>query len=93
MVDGHSQATEVRMLPVLTLITRLDCGLCVAFESELAAWAEGFGRYQLETINVDSDAALSARYGLRVPVLLAGEQEVCAFRFRPERVARALGLV
>ena len=83
---------QCRIPQVLTLMTRLDCGLCTAFESALAAWEPGQGRYQLKVVNVDSSTELITRYGLRVPVLLLGEQEVCAFHFRPERVARALGM-
>lgn len=92
MVESERHGAGGRGLPALTLVTRLDCGLCVAFESALAAWDAGRGRYQLAVVNVDSSAELAARYGLRVPLLLAGEQEICAFRFRPERVASALGI-
>ena len=83
---------QCQILPALTLMTRLDCGLCATFESALATWEPGQGRYQLRVVNVDSSAELITRYGLRVPVLLFGEQEVCAFRFRPERLASALGM-
>ncbi|MGH8494898.1 MAG: glutaredoxin family protein [Gammaproteobacteria bacterium] len=34
----------------------------------------------LEIIDVDSDPALVARYGNRVPVLLGGGAEICAGR-------------
>ena len=90
MVDPGSDTATSSTLPTLTLVTRLDCSLCASFESALAAWEAGRGRFRLEVVNVDSSAELAARYGLRVPVLLAGEQEICAFRFRAERVATAL---
>lgn len=77
-------------LPHWTLITRLDCPLCTSFELALAAWEAGQGRYELAVLNVDSSIDLVARYGLRVPLLLDGEREICAFRFRPERAAAAL---
>ena len=90
MVEPGSGTAVFHALPLLTLLTRLDCSLCTSFESALADWEEGCGRFRLEVVNVDSSAELAARYGLRVPVLLAGEQEICAFRFRAERVASAL---
>ena len=37
----------------------------------------------LEVIDVDSDAGLKSRYGERVPVLLAGGQEICHYHFDP----------
>ena len=90
MVEPGSGTAVFHALPLLTLLTRLDCCLCTSFESALADWEEGCGRFRLAVVNVDSSAELAARYGLRVPVLLAGEQEICAFRFRAERVASAL---
>lgn len=92
MVEPQRDRAQAPPVPALTLLIRLDCGLCEAFASDLASWDQGRGRYQLEIVNVESSAALSTRYGLRIPVLLAGQREICALRFRPERVASALGL-
>jgi thioredoxin reductase (NADPH) len=38
---------------------------------------EGF---ELAVVDVDASAELEARYGERVPVLVAGERELCHFR-------------
>jgi Glutaredoxin-like domain (DUF836) len=92
MVEAGSDAA-VATAPLLTLMTRLDCSLCTSFEIELAAWEAGRGRFQLAVVNVDSSAELIARYGLRVPVLLVGDEEICAFRLRVERVAAALDAI
>lgn len=89
MVEPRSDAAAATP-PQLTLMTRLDCSLCTSFEAALAAWQDRHGPFQLAVINVDSSPQYIARYGLRVPVLLLGEQEICAFRFRAERVAAAL---
>ena len=56
----------------------------------LGNWAEGRGRFELEVVNVDSSPALIERYGMRVPLLLAGDGEICVFRFRPRHAAAAL---
>lgn len=61
-------------LPELVFVTRLDCGLCESFAAALAAWEAGRGRYRLTVLDVDADPALNARWGLKVPVLLAGER-------------------
>jgi hypothetical protein len=86
---GESGAA-VDTLPQWTLMSRLDCPLCSHFEAALVAWPAGLGRFHLSVVNVDSSPALVERYGLRVPVLLDGEREICALRFRPERAAAAL---
>ena len=52
----------------------------------LAPWvaAEGFA---LDEIDVDADPALEARWGAYVPVLLAGERELCHYRLDRAAVA------
>ena len=90
MADSDEGRATQDTLPHWTLMTRLDCPLCTSFESALRAWPAGVGRFQLEVVNVDTSSALVERYGMRVPVLLDGEREICALRFRAERVAAAL---
>lgn len=74
----------------LTLLTRLDCPLCDEFLGAARVWAAARGDVELEVVNVDADAALAARHGLKVPLLLAADQELCAFRFRASRVDELL---
>jgi len=90
MVEAGEGGASADAVPAWTLMTRLDCPLCTVFESALLEWEAGRGRFRLQVVNVDASAELVARYGMRVPLLLAGEREICAFRFRPERVAAAL---
>ncbi|MGR8920272.1 MAG: glutaredoxin family protein [Gammaproteobacteria bacterium] len=73
----------------LTLLARRDCHLCEALEAELLDWLDGRPRVQLRIVDVDRDPALRRRHGLRIPVLLHHEQEVCAGRF-DARAAEAL---
>jgi hypothetical protein len=35
--------------------------------------------FALEVVDIDSDPALEAQYGTRVPVLLSGETEICQY--------------
>ena len=53
--------------PVLLLITRAGCCLCEGLEEKLRALGP---QLPLERRDVDGDPALTARYGLEVPVLL-----------------------
>ncbi|MHB8404333.1 MAG: glutaredoxin family protein [Gammaproteobacteria bacterium] len=54
----------------LTLYYRHNCHLCEQMLAELRAIC-GDG-LQLSLVDVDSDAVLKQRYGLRVPVLMGG---------------------
>jgi hypothetical protein len=62
----------------LVLYHRRGCHLC---EQMLAAI---YGTYGDETevalVDVDTDPALKERYGLRIPVLAAGEKVICEAR-------------
>jgi len=52
-------------VPTLILYQRDDCHLCdLALEALAVAAVPGF-----DSVFIDGDAALEARYGLRVPVL------------------------
>ncbi|HVC37775.1 MAG TPA: glutaredoxin family protein [Gammaproteobacteria bacterium] len=58
------------MSPPLTLYYRHNCHLCEQMLAELHALYGG--RLQISLVDVDKDAALQARYGLQVPVLIGG---------------------
>lgn len=68
------------MLPLLTVYARTYCHLC---DDMIAALQRLQGRFafEIKVVDVDSDAALEAHYGERVPVLIAGddERELCHY--------------
>ena len=69
----------------LTLFSRRDCPLCDEMRRDLAAWDAGQGRYHLTVVDIETDRRLSRRYGLRIPVLTRGEEEICAGRLDTTR--------
>ena len=92
MISSSAAATgSTALCWSVTLMSRLDCSLCATFETALADSALTRGRYHLTIVNVDSSPEFLARYGLRVPVLLDGAREICAFRFREDKLAVLLG--
>jgi hypothetical protein len=72
----------------LVLYSRPGCHLC----EELLAELEPLLRpgVSVETVDVDGDVALERRYGLRIPVLVAGELELSSYPLDRERVSRYL---
>ena len=66
----------------LTLLTRAYCHLCDEMRAEVTPLAIA-AAVTVDEIDVDGDPALEARWGDRVPVLLAGEREL--FHYRVDR--------
>ncbi len=65
------------------------CHLCDEMLADLRPLLEGRDA-DLEVVDVDGDEALRIRYGHKVPVLVADDEEVCHFRLIPERVTDLL---
>ncbi|MGE0386901.1 MAG: glutaredoxin family protein [Gammaproteobacteria bacterium] len=63
----------------LTLYSRPWCELCEQMEAALRRISAQCP-FVLEVVDVDSDPESARRWGRDVPVLLAGEQELCRHR-------------
>jgi hypothetical protein len=72
----------------LTLYSRPECHLCEALLADLLPLLSP--DVTVETIDVDSSIALERRYGLRIPVLAAGELELSGYPLDRDRVRRYL---
>jgi hypothetical protein len=72
----------------LTLYSRPECHLCEAFLADLEPLLRP--GVVVETVDVDSSVALERRYGLRIPVLTAGETELSGYPLDRDRVRRYL---
>ena len=66
------------MSTTLTLYGRGYCHLCEGMRAALEPLRIEFG-FHIEEIDVDSDPALEARFDEWVPVLMAGERELCHY--------------
>jgi thioredoxin reductase (NADPH) len=65
--------------PRLTVLARGYCHLCDEMIEQLTA-LQREAPFAFEVCDVDDHPTLEARFGERVPVLLAGEEEVCHYR-------------
>lgn len=75
----------------LTILSRSYCHLC----ADLIAAVDGFrGRspraFEVEVIDIDGFPELEQRWGDKVPVLLAGDREICHYFFDSAALERAL---
>ena len=77
--------------PRLTLLTRAGCHLCIAAAETLTRVGAEAGLVP-ETVDVDTDPALQAEFGDRVPVVLLDGREHSYFTVDVVRLRRDLGL-
>jgi hypothetical protein len=47
-------------------------------------------RAQLRIVDISQDPGLEREYALRIPVLKAGDEELCQYHLDPERLERYL---
>lgn len=88
--EGPSPSSREFLALQLTLLVRAYCHLCDEMRAAVAPLAAAAG-CPLHEIDVDTDPALEARWGERVPVLLAGERELCHYRLDRAALAAYLG--
>lgn len=69
-----------------TVYSRLYCHLCEDLLTRLETLRPELG-FEYEVLDVDEDPALRARYHALVPVLAAGEREICHY-FLDEQALR-----
>ena len=74
---------------VLTLYTRPGCHLCEVMQ---AVVEEVRARLPLtiEVVDITTDPALEARYGLEIPVLLVNGKKAAKYRVSAEELTRIL---
>jgi hypothetical protein len=82
--SGAAAATQ------LVLLSRPGCGLCEEMREQLALLGERVALPPLEVLDVDSDAGLARRYGLKIPVLLLDGVVVCFARLDAPELLRHL---
>ena len=78
-------------MAALRLLGRRYCHLCDDMLAELSRLRQ-VHPFELEIVDVDLFPELEARYGDLVPVLLAGETELCHYHFDEQAVRAYLSL-
>ena len=76
------------MIP-LTIYSRPGCHLCDEMEAIIARVALTIP-LTLERIDISTDAALEARYGLEIPVLMIDGKKAVKYRVTEEELVRIL---
>lgn len=69
----------------LTLYGRSDCHLCDEMLAALDALRGEFD-FAVDIVDVDDDAALEQRFGIRVPVLMHAGTELCHYRLEVGKI-------
>ncbi len=63
---------------VLFIYTREDCCLCHDMLEGLKIWQNRFN-FKVEMIDIDHDPVLTDRFSARIPLLAAGDTEICQY--------------
>ena len=69
----------------LTVFIRRGCHLCTDMLQALERLQPEFG-FEVSQVDIDSDPGLLRRYDTRVPVLLAGDTEICYYFLEEQRL-------
>ena len=68
----------------LTVYSRPDCHLCDELVDELAPLVAD--RARIEVVDISSSGELTQRFGLQIPVLMHGDQELARYRLDRARL-------
>jgi len=74
-----------RRQALLRVFGRSYCSLCAAMLTDLQALQPEFG-FRLEWVDIEDLEELEARYGEKVPVLVAGDEELCHYHLDRPRL-------
>lgn len=73
----------------LTLMFREYCSLCHKMRDELKPFQDEYG-FGLDVLDVDDDPVLEEKYNELVPVLLAGDKEICHWYLDEKKLRKVL---
>jgi glutaredoxin len=62
----------------LVVYSRTGCHLCEDMEQQLAELKDELG-FTLKVIDIQGNKDLEEKFGIKVPVLMAEEQEICHY--------------
>jgi hypothetical protein len=75
----------------LVVLSREGCGLCQDMLHALAELERSQAIPAVSVVDVDSDAELARRFGLKVPVLLLDGAAICHYTLNSKELLRLLG--
>ena len=78
-------------MPRWTVYSRADCSLCERLLEELAELLGPEAAAAVQVVDIEGQPELERRYGSRIPVLMADDEFVCAYRLDVERVKALSG--
>ena len=72
-----------------TVYSRAGCSLCEELLAEFAPLL-GPDAAQVQVVDIEGNPDLEAKYGRRIPVVLADGEVVCCYRLDKERIGAIL---
>jgi glutaredoxin len=75
----------IDVTPRLTVFVRRGCHLCTDMTQALERLRPELG-FEYSEVDIDRDPDLLSRYDTRVPVLVAGDTEICYYFLEEQRL-------
>jgi glutaredoxin len=75
----------IDVTPRLTVFVRRGCHLCTDMTQALERLCPELG-FEYSEVDIDRDPDLLSRYDTRVPVLAAGDTEICYYFLEEQRL-------
>lgn len=72
--------------PEILVYSRPGCHLCEILVDELMPIIRG--KLELKVRNIDTNSGWTARFGLRIPVVVFEDHEICHFKLDKDAIAR-----
>ena len=63
---------------ILSIYSRPECHLCEEMVYALKEWQSRFD-FKKNIIDIDQDSSLTSRFAARIPLLAAGDVEICEY--------------
>ncbi len=63
---------------ILSIYSRPECHLCEEMLIALKKWQSRF-EFKINIIDIDQDPTLTSRFAARIPLLTAGDIEICEY--------------
>ena len=76
---------DAMRVPEIHVFSRPGCHLCEVLLDELMPIIRG--RLGLQVFDIDTNEEWQARFGLRIPVVLFEDQEICHFKLDKDAIA------
>ena len=72
---------------ILSIYTRAECHLCDDMLDGLKRWQKHYN-FTINIVDIDTDSSLTERFAARIPIIAAGDTEICQYHLDETALSR-----